>query len=85
MAKLKFDRSINLELDKDNSVTVPKDEVWKGFLSAPNGNSGDLKINGNTVLGGSNSAKTVGTHLLGGGTNISGTGTVTGVAFKIIS
>lgn len=32
MAKLKFDRSINLELDKDNSVTVPKDEVWKGFL-----------------------------------------------------
>ena len=32
MAKLKFDRSINLKLDKDNSVTVPKDEVWKGFL-----------------------------------------------------
>lgn len=29
MAKLKFDRSINLDLKSDNGITVPKDEVWK--------------------------------------------------------
>ena len=29
MAKLKFDRSINLDLKSNNKMTVPKDEVWK--------------------------------------------------------
>lgn len=29
MAKLKFDRSINLEIKKEEAVTVPADEVWK--------------------------------------------------------
>ena len=83
MAKLKFDRSINLSL-KGNNTAVPQNEVWKVFLSGPNGASGDLKINGITVEMGTGS-HTVGTNLLGGGTNISGTGTVTGVAFKVIS
>ena len=64
MAKLKFDRSINLSL-KGNNTAVPQNEVWKVFLSGPNGASGDLKINGITVEMGTGS-HTVGTNLLGG-------------------
>lgn len=84
MAKLKFDRSINLRLIRDNGITVPQDEVWKVFMSGPNQSDGEIRINGaivESITGG----KTIGTHLLGGGTNISGAGSVTGVAFKVIS
>lgn len=82
MAKLKFDRSINLSLNGNNTA-VPRNEVWKVFLSGPNGSSGDLKLNG-TKIQNNNGSNTVGTNLLGGGTNISGTGIITGVAFKVI-
>ena len=84
MAKLKFDRSINLYLNGNNITSVPQDEIWKVFLSGPNGDSGDLKINRIKVEWGKGS-NTIGTNLLGGGTEISGSGTVTGVAFKVIS
>ncbi len=65
MAKLKFDRSINLRLNRDNGVTVPQDEVWKVFMSGPNQSGGEIRINGaivESITGG----KTIGTHLLGG-------------------
>ena len=29
MAKLKFDRSINFMVEKNETITVPTDEVWK--------------------------------------------------------
>lgn len=61
MAKLKFDRSINLELNGNNQTSIPRNEVWKVFLSGPYGSTGDLKINGMTVRG-----SAIGTHLLGG-------------------
>lgn len=32
MAKLKFDRSINLSIGEYNNTTVPLDEVWKVAL-----------------------------------------------------
>lgn len=42
MAKLKFDRSINLNISKSECVTVPADEVWKASAHpAP-----EVKING---------------------------------------
>lgn len=42
MAKLKFDRSINLDIKKGETVTVPADEVWKASAHpAP-----EVKING---------------------------------------
>lgn len=65
MAKLKFDRSINLSLNGNNTA-VPRNEVWKVFLSGPNGTSGDLKINRIKVEWGRGS-NTIGTNLLGGG------------------
>lgn len=33
MAKLKFDRSINISIDDSEGTTVPRDEVWKGTLA----------------------------------------------------
>lgn len=72
MAKLKFDRSINLKLEKDNSVTVPNDEVWKGFLvcatsgwdynSCSNLNGIELKQGGTNTENGN-----LGLVILGGG------------------
>lgn len=32
MAKLKFDRVLNIKLKKDEIMNVPNDEVWKGAL-----------------------------------------------------
>lgn len=32
MAKLKFDRTVNLNLESNDTVTVPNNEVWRGSL-----------------------------------------------------
>lgn len=84
MAKLKFDRSINLVINKDDNVTVPQDEVWKVFMSGPNQASIGIKIN-DQIVESITGGNTICTSLLGGGTKISGRGTVTGVTFKVIS
>lgn len=71
MAKLKFDRSINLELKKGDSVTVPNDEVWKGFLlSATDGWEYNQYSNLNNIQlkqGGTNTENgNLGSVILGG-------------------
>lgn len=45
MAKLKFDRSINVTLIKGETVTVPTDEVWKVTGHPPN----EIEINGRVL------------------------------------
>lgn len=32
MTKLKFDRTVNLNLESSDTATVPNNEVWKGSL-----------------------------------------------------
>lgn len=45
MAKLKFDRSINLILESGDGVNVPQDEVWRVFAFGTTG----LGINGAVI------------------------------------
>ena len=46
MAKLKFDRSINMKLKNDESVTVPDGEIWRVEAYE----STKLFINGNKAI-----------------------------------
>ena len=78
MAKLKFDRNINVVLADNEQTEVPKDEVWKGTRS------GLADINGVAVNTGSGFSKSIDSIMLGGGTKITGSGSVSGVAFKVI-
>ena len=78
MAKLKFDRNINVVLDNNEQTEVPKDEVWKGTRS------GLADINGVAVNAGLGYGKLHDGIMLGGGTKITGSGSVSGVAFKVI-
>lgn len=48
MAKLKFDRNINVVLNDNEQTEVPKDEVWKGTRSGLDDING---IAANTGLG----------------------------------
>ena len=70
MAKLKFDRSILINLDNDNKTQVPSDEVWKGTLIAGRDSSINYKtldydspytrgMHTNTILGGGYFAKRI--------------------------
>ena len=60
MAKLKFDRNINVVLDNNEQTEVPKDEVWKGTRSgladingvAVNAGLGYGKLHDGIMLGG---------------------------------
>lgn len=60
MAKLKFDRNINVVLDNNEQTEVPKDEVWKGTRSglddingvAVNAGLGYDKLHDSIMLGG---------------------------------
>lgn len=93
MAKLKFDRSINIKTKPGEKVTVPNDEVWKGTIFYAT----QLDLNGNRIES-IKSPSSGGAYLfnpmisnitLGGGTIFFSTssynGTVfTGVAFKVI-
>lgn len=45
MAKLKFDRSINIILSKEEKTTVPNDELWRGSLAC----TSDSYVNGNKL------------------------------------
>lgn len=38
MAKLKYDRPLNIPFEKGTQVTVPKDEVWKITAKIDTGN-----------------------------------------------
>lgn len=78
MAKLKFDRNINVVLNDNEQTEVPKDEVWKGTRS------GLDNINGVAVNTGSGFSKSIDSIMLGGGAKISGRGSISGVAFKVI-
>lgn len=75
MAKLKYDRPINIPFPEGTEVTVPKDEVWKITAEINTGNH----------------SQEIATNLYGGGYNFhSGSyGTIaghvlTGIAFKHI-
>lgn len=78
MAKLKFDRSLNVVLNDSEQTEVPKDEVWKGTRS------GLDNINGIAVNTGSGFSKSIDSIMLGGGAKIAGSGAISGVAFKVI-
>ncbi len=39
MSKLKFDRLVSFKLKKDESITVPKGELWRGKLFGININT----------------------------------------------
>lgn len=78
MAKLKFDRSLNVVLKDNEEIEVPKDEVWKGTRS------GIGTINGIAVNVMIEYDKLNDSIMLGGGAKITGKGAISGVAFKVI-
>lgn len=86
MAKLKFDRSINISIDDSEGTTVPRDEVWKGTLAGTFERQflNSIEISGQKQYVG-NRANSTYYGILGGGAKISGKCTFTGVAFKVIS
>lgn len=88
MAKLKFDRSINLDLKSNNKMTVPKDEVWKVTIGVDTREkNASLYINDALAYDGFNVRENGASYLnvtLGGGTEIYGKLGITGVVFKII-
>lgn len=45
MAKLKFDRTLNIKTEPGEKITVPNDEVWKGAIVY----NSELRINNNTI------------------------------------
>ncbi len=45
MAKLKFDRALNIKTKPGEKVTVPNDEVWKGTIFYAT----QLDLNGNRI------------------------------------
>lgn len=59
MANLKFDRSVSMALEKEEVVTVPIDEVWRGTATP------SLKVNGSVL--GPTTGSNPGVAMLGGG------------------
>lgn len=83
MAKLKFDRSVNVILKQGEKTTIPQNEIWKGstFLHQ------HVEVNDIEVmpfLGQGKQPYSVFTMTLGGGTTITNGAIFTGVAFRII-
>lgn len=60
MAKLKFDRNINVVLKDNEVIEVPKDEVWKGIRGI------DIAINGISAYSNSKADKSYDSIMLGG-------------------
>lgn len=83
MAKLQFDRSINLTLKYKEQIEIPKDEYWKvsGFFDqlAKINNVGTMPF-----LGQGNQPYAFIQLTFGGGVVINGPVIITGIAFKII-
>lgn len=52
MANLKFDRKLNSTLKKDESITVPANEVWKGTIISGRDSTIEYEINGISKFGG---------------------------------
>lgn len=90
MAKIKFDRVLNIILKKDEIMNVPNDEVWKGALVY----GSEISINEMPIQSVNSLANTrymvspiFPNIMLGGGTKINPNGsgaTFTGIAFKVI-
>lgn len=88
MAKLKFDRVVNITLGRDQRTVVPIDEVWKGTL----GWHDNLYLNDIEIAGGSQNNRVAPNVTLGGGAKLnSGSAgqysnqiSFTGVAFKVV-
>lgn len=88
MAKLKFDRIVNITLGRDEKSAVPIDEVWKGIL----GWHDNLYLNNIEVASGSQNNRVASNVILGGGVklNYGSAGqyshqiSFTGVAFKVV-
>lgn len=83
MAKLKFDRSINLSIGEYNTTNVPLDEVWKVALFGRS--SDNINVNDCNAPQTYSNTSTLPVVILGGGAKISGKGSVAGVAFKVIN
>lgn len=81
MAKLKFDRSILIDLGKDNKTYVPSDEVWKGTLIAERDSSINYKrLNYDSPYTHGMHTNTI---LVGGGILLDGV-LFSGIAFKLV-
>lgn len=59
MAKLKFDRTLNIKTEPGEKVTVPNDEVWKGALVY----NSELRINNITTIESVHSASSGGKYM----------------------
>lgn len=62
MAKLKFDRVVNITLGRDQRTAVPIDEVWKGTL----GWHDNLYLNDIEIASGSQNNRIAPNTTLGG-------------------
>lgn len=62
MAKLKFDRIVNITLGRDQRTAVPIDEVWKGTL----GWQDNLYLNDIEIASGSQNNRIAPNTTLGG-------------------
>lgn len=86
MVKLKFGRNVNIKLKSRETVTVPKDEIWKGMLSIDD----TLRLNDNQVAGARKDGYYIGypfTTIIGGGATLeasSYSSVFSGIAFKIV-
>lgn len=88
MAKLKFDRSINLKLKGLESTKIPQGEVWRVEVGGYK-----MDVNGVSLLPAlNNKSNSIQGMTLGGGTEFKSKadndglgGFITGVAFKIIN
>ena len=74
MAKLKFDRQININLKDEEKIKVPTDEIWKGTILCRRGSH----INGKDVL----ASSVVGQYAISDGTYLTGGTTMDGLMFN---
>ena len=80
MAKLKFDRIVNITLGRDEKSVVPRDEVWKGTL----GWHDNLYLNEIEIASGSQNNRIAPNTTLGGGVKLN-YGSAEGYAIEYLS
>lgn len=88
MARLRFDRIVNITLGRDEKSVVPRDEVWKGTL----GWHDNLCLNDIEIASGSQNNRIAPNTTLGGGVRLNAKSagqyshqiSFTGVAFKVV-
>lgn len=88
MAKLKFNRMINVTLAKNESISIPSDEVWKVSTNAGriNGSNNLIRMMNSVGIPSFYGIFGGGSSFTGGGGDISYTDPsfVSGVAFKAV-